>query len=330
MDIRIENRQPVPAIYNVKQFSDKAYTFVFYVPLSELPNRNVTAAAVKTENFTSELEIKAADSTLIMEWRPDINETKYAGKFDIQLEITGAGFVWQSYKAAYIVSASVAYDPLIYILSEGALIEGIETNISDFALIPNIEMTDSGWKWKNDAKTFTDEMQQTYRNFIKAEENGIKFYSKQLVVPADRTNIAEYHTEMLTKDGKQLYFVSLEDFSAGITALSPKEHNKAMSAETEDMYKCRCLKAVGTASEILGISAEKSAGGRNAEISFYDSSGDEYGFKFKENSNGVKVYKKYAGDEFEDVIFKVYATEEEAEADAENMPEGSVAVIKGR
>ena len=59
MRIDIKNKQPVPAVYNVKQFSDAAYRFVFYVPLNELPDENIVSAAVKTINFTKGLDIEA-------------------------------------------------------------------------------------------------------------------------------------------------------------------------------------------------------------------------------------------------------------------------------
>ncbi len=335
MRIDILNKQPIPAVYNVKQYSDKAYSFVFYVPLSELPNENVLSAAVKTSNFTSGLDIETEGNTLVMPWYPDINETKYIGKFDIQLEITGENYVWQSYKAVYIVSSSIAYDPLIYEVSDGEFIESLETNISDFALMPNVVLSDGGWEWKEGKtpqgapiRTFKENTAKAYRKFIEVKGDKISVYSKKLVSPADIQNITYGQTELLTLNGKQLYFVSLSDFTAGITTLSPRTHNKAISEYTEDMYKCRCLAGVGTKSELFNISAAITDSLREIKTVFKDSSGKEYGNVYREDSNGVKVYKKFNNTEYRDIVFKVYQSEEEAEADADNMPEGSVGIIK--
>ncbi|MBQ9519321.1 MAG: hypothetical protein IJR59_05450, partial [Firmicutes bacterium] len=216
MRIDILNKQPIPAIYNVKQYSDKAYSFVFYVPLSELPTENVLTAAVKTDDFTEELDIETENDMLVILWQPDINETKYAGKFDIQLEITGENYVWQSYKAAYIVSSGIAYDPLIYEVSGGEFTESLETNISDFALLPNIVMTESGWEWKEGKtpqgapiRTFKENTARAYRNYFEIKADKISLWSKKLVSPADTQTITYGQTEMLTLNGKQLYFVSL-------------------------------------------------------------------------------------------------------------------------
>ena len=321
MRIDIKNKQPVPAVYNVKQFSDAAYRFVFYVPLNELPDENIVLAAVKTINFTKELDIEVEGSTLVLEWRPDINETKYAGKFDIQLVITGENYVWQSYKAAYIVSSSVADDPLIYVLS-GGITERLETCITQFALEPNVVMTDNGWEWTAGAKTFKAKTQAACRNFIKAENSKISVYTKQFVTAEDMDNIAENLTELLKLNGEQLYYVSLSDFSAGLTTLSPAAHNKTISVYTEDMYKCRCLK--GTQTEVFKINFGVNGQTKTAEVLF----DDKYGLVFRQDTNGVKVYKKYDGEEYEDIIFKVYQSEEEAGEDAENMPDGSVGIIR--
>ena len=335
MRIDIINRQPIPAVYNVKQYSDAAYDFVFYVPLSELPNENVLSAAVKTVNFTSQQDIEVENDTLVIQWRPDINETKYIGKFDIQLEITGENYVWQSYKASYTVSTSLTYDPLIYEVSGGEFIESLETNISDFALMPNVVLTDGGWEWKEGRnlqgepiRTFKEGAEKTYRKYIEISGDKLCVYYKKLVSPADIQNIAEVQTQLLTLNGKQLYYVSLSDFSAGITTLSPRQHNKAVSEYTEDMYKCRCLAAVGTKSKLFEISAQASDSLREIKTVFKAQNGNEYGNIYRETSGGVSVYKKFNAVEYPDIIFKVYESEEAADEDAENMPSGSVGIIK--
>ena len=335
MRIDILNKQPIPAIYNVKQYSDKAYSFVFYVPLSELPTENVLTAAVKTDDFTEELDIETENDMLVILWQPDINETKYAGKFDIQLEITGENYVWQSYKAAYIVSSGIAYDPLIYEVSGGEFTESLETNISDFALLPNIVMTESGWEWKEGKtpqgapiRTFKENTARAYRNFVKVKGDKVSLYSKKLVSPADTQNITYGQTELLTLNGKQLYFVSLSDFTQGITTVSPRTHNKAINEYTEDMYKCRCLACDGTVKELFEISAAVTANSKEVKTVFKDTDGNEYGSVYRETSGGVSVYKKFNGEEYPDIIFKVYESEEDADADAENMPSGSVGIIK--
>ncbi|MBR6400120.1 MAG: hypothetical protein IKS17_02700 [Firmicutes bacterium] len=335
MRIDIVNKQPIPAIYNVKQYSDAAYSFVFYVPLSEMPNANILSAAVKTINFTDVLDIRTAGDTLVMEWLPDINETKYTGRFDIQLEITGENFVWQSYKAVYIVSAGIAYDPLIYTVSDGAFIDGLETNISDYALFPNLVMTADGWEWKAGRteqgapiRTFKETAARPYRNYIEVKNSGISVFSQKLTAPNDIQNITYGQTELLKLNGKQLYFVSLSDFSAGITTLSPKMHNKTISEYTEDMYKCRCLTGVGAKREIFKLSAGVTNNSCEIKTVFKDNNGSEYGNVYREDANGVRVYKKFNGTEYPDIIFKVYQSEEAADEDAENMPENSVGIIK--
>ncbi|MBR6401579.1 MAG: hypothetical protein IKS17_10240 [Firmicutes bacterium] len=330
MDIFVVNRQPIPAVYNVKQYSDAAYSFVFHVPLSELPNGNVVSAAVKTSRFTKVLDIETADDMLVMAWSPDITQTSAAGKFDIQLEITGSGFVWQSYKAAYIVSSSLIYDPIVYELTDGALSEALETNVSAYVLFPDLVLSETGYEWKegHNVKTFYETAAKTNRIYFKIEKDEIKIYSKALESPVDITDIAQAQTELLSVNSKQLYFVSLDDFSAGLTTVSPRMRNKAMSEYTEDMYKCRCLKAVGSEVLLMRISAAVTAAGKSVSMVYPAGGNSEYGTVIRDDGESVKVYKKYNGNEYEDIIFKVYDSEAAADADAQNMPEGSVGIIK--
>ena len=109
MNIYVKNRQPVPAIYNVKQFSANAYTFVFFVPKNELNISDFSAAeaVVKTSAFTTELDITDGEDYIILVWVPNGTETAAAGSFDIQLQITVGNYIWQSYTASYVVSGSV-------------------------------------------------------------------------------------------------------------------------------------------------------------------------------------------------------------------------------
>ena len=109
MNIYVNNRQPVPAIYNVKQFSANAYTFVFFVPKDELNINDFSSAeaVIKTSAFTTALEIVDGEDYIILVWVPSSAETAAAGTFDIQLQITEGNYVWQSYAASYCVSGSV-------------------------------------------------------------------------------------------------------------------------------------------------------------------------------------------------------------------------------
>lgn len=113
LDIYINGKQPIPAIYNVKQFSAGADEFIFYIAKSGMIEKDLRGAAarIKTSNYTSAVELSEAGDFFVLKWLPDAKATERAGSFELQIEISKGDFIWQSYKAAFIVSESLAPEP---------------------------------------------------------------------------------------------------------------------------------------------------------------------------------------------------------------------------
>lgn len=109
LDIYIQNKQPIPCIYNVKQNTNHTDRFIFYIPSTDIDLGNIEDIAVyiETDNFIQKVEHSAEEKYIRCLWSPDISQTQKAGSFDIQLKIVVGETVWRSYKALYVVSGSV-------------------------------------------------------------------------------------------------------------------------------------------------------------------------------------------------------------------------------
>ena len=106
MDIYIQNKQPVPCIYNVKQNTNHTDRFIFYIPSTEIGPGNI-AVYIETDNFIQKIEHSIEEEYIRCLWSPDVSQTQKAGSFDIQLKVVVGETVWRSYKALYVVSGSV-------------------------------------------------------------------------------------------------------------------------------------------------------------------------------------------------------------------------------
>ena len=111
-DVYIKNKQPVPGIYNVKQYSSAADVFFFYIPQTDiLTDPNGISARIKLNNRTSDATVIVSDGWIIVEWSPMAEDTATAGTFELQVELTKDTYAWESYKATFAVSESVAPVP---------------------------------------------------------------------------------------------------------------------------------------------------------------------------------------------------------------------------
>lgn len=108
MNILITNKQPVPSIYNVKQYTSSDI-FVFYVPLTELEllNTDKLTANIIAENFTTSITPTFNDTYAVIEWKTKAKETAKSGRFEVQIELSDGESVWRSYKALLVISDSV-------------------------------------------------------------------------------------------------------------------------------------------------------------------------------------------------------------------------------
>jgi hypothetical protein len=108
MDITINDKQPTPAIYNVKQYTSSD-VFVFYMPLSELDLLDTAklTANIITKNFTTEITPEIEQNDVVIKWNVSAKETAKSGRFELQLELTDGERIWRSYKAVFVVSDSV-------------------------------------------------------------------------------------------------------------------------------------------------------------------------------------------------------------------------------
>lgn len=132
--------------------------------------------------------------------------------------------------------------------STETIIQSLSTAITTTALIPKIVQRGGDWDWEEGQeegepiRTFTRTNNHNYRNYLSIEEEEIKQIYQGLTPPANSSDIQDSETELLTFNGKQVYYQSLTNFNAGFTLISPKAINPQLSSYVEDMYKCRKLK----------------------------------------------------------------------------------------
>jgi hypothetical protein len=155
-----------------------------------------------------------------------------------------------------------------------ALIENLTTNLTKYALRPRVTHRPEGWEWTDyvvnpDSSItytpcFSSSSSDKIRNYINIEDVKIKFLTEELTEPANYSKIDESDTSYLTVNGKQIYYMSLDDLSKGFTTISPKNFDKTITSHVEDMYKCRKLKAVGSTEwniEIFQTISSSTSGG---------------------------------------------------------------------
>ncbi len=123
MDIIFNGKQPIPAIYNVKQYSSGVDEFIFKIA-KNLFKSDMSGAefTLKTSEFTVSPEVSEDEEYFILRWLPGVRETAKAGAFVLQAEIKKGDVVWQSYEAAFIVSKSLEDVPP---MPEGDALQGV-------------------------------------------------------------------------------------------------------------------------------------------------------------------------------------------------------------
>lgn len=248
-----------------------------------------------------------------------------------------------------------------------SLIEVLNTNLTKFALKPNVTKSGDTWVWSDHivnedqtvtyTPTFSTSTKDTYRQYINIEDIKIKFIYDKLVQPSDYSKIYSGDVVYLTINNKQIYYKSLSDLTSGFTTISPRVNDKTISTDVEDMYKCRRLASADSAtwdieifSDVTSTSTEEDAEPlkkigvrlntfinidyntrtgvyRNTLTSTIDNK--EYGNVIQQDveNSTVAFYKRYAGVDYADRILAVYDSLEDAQND-ENLPVGSIILIK--
>ena len=208
----------------------------------------------------------------------------------------------------------------------------METKNIHFALFPNVTASGNSYIWNNHVKSWREDTIQTMKNVIMIDDNNnINIVTNQIIRPSNPSAIKENEVEYLTSNGKQLYFLSLADPSIGCTFINPQSANSMITDEELEMYKCRCLKSdTENGKTLLNINVSSTNDARNIDISYTSTTDDKYGYSIQEDliNRDVKFYNVYKNNDFEDVIVRVNDSIEEAQSEADKLPENTVAVIK--
>jgi len=220
-------------------------------------------------------------------------------------------------------------------LQVASLTTHLEARCLEFALRPNIMTDGAAYHWVDGSsdKRFTEKTLRYVKNFITVDDVNFKLFQKKLIRPMNSNSIKESETDYLTYDGKQMYFISLDDFDAGLTYVNPRISDPTIDDETLDMYVVRCLKTSDNdIRNLLSVNISTNDSDQYVtDILYTASTGNNYGYSILENIDDgvVKIYKKYKDVDYEDVLVKIQRNFEEAEADIQIMPEGSLGVIRG-
>ena len=210
----------------------------------------------------------------------------------------------------------------------------METSNLNFAVLPNLTASGSTYEWYDGTnnKSWREYKSNSIKNIISMDENNnISIKTVPIMAPNNVNKILESEVDYLTCNGKQVYFLSLEDPTIGCTFISPKESNPSISDYELDMYKCRCLKLNESEEKsLLDITVNNGESNIQVDISYISTSNYKYGYSIKEDitKDEVKVYNKYKDNDFEDVIVRINRSYEEAQSEASILPEKTVAVIK--
>lgn len=174
----------------------------------------------------------------------------------------------------------------------GNVIEQLKTNITKYALIPNITVNGKDCKWNGGVKTFKTTSSAKFSEYINISETHERGIAEVFVPITDYQNIAESDTELLKINNKQIYFISIADFSKGFTTISPKVYNKTLDSEIVDMYTCRRIKVVAGSDKMLWDLQSQVAENRvSTDLNFNDRANLKY-TKVDETGTELKLTLK--------------------------------------
>ncbi len=252
-------------------------------------------------------------------------------------------------------------------VDRATVIDSLLTNLTAIALRPNIRRSTTSWEWVRGRdpqtgeaiRTFSATAQNSFNEYISIDGRNIKYYFQQVATPSSYADIPETDVDLLTLNNKQLYFVSLTDFTLGFTTVNPQTYDKTISDYVADMYKVRTLKPVGTPKTLLDVytnstqttegndvvfnrniglelggaadvNYSENAAEKKFKITFRSAGGTEYGWVITENKTTGEITRKKIQDnqEFDDVLCKIYASQADAEADVGVVPADTIAIIK--
>ena len=144
MYVKVINKQMIPCIFNVKQYTGGIETIVFSLPrYAEDVDLTTLNARIVTSRFTVPLDIVSTDDTITVSWTIGSTETEESGSFNLQLvfaDSTGE-IMWRSYMASFVVSKSIAGGEVVN--NGGDIIESVTVypaGLIDNGIIEKVEV----------------------------------------------------------------------------------------------------------------------------------------------------------------------------------------------
>ena len=313
-------------------------------------------------NNIDKVSFNNPDGGEMIDFVPEGEADKYATTTELIVKQNG---VYEAKTANVVGFSKVTVQvPSTGGIQDAALMEQLVTNITSLALRPNIHQSTTSWEWNEGrqegepVRTFTSTAQSEFEEHYEIAGKNAKVLFNQLVKPESYASIPESDTELLVVDGKQLYFVSISDFTKGFTTVPPKSFNDKITDYVADMYKCRRLKTVGSAQTRLNlytngtsqtvetdtvfntnvgcqmgaadVNYTENTAEKTFKVLFTDTNGIQHGYKITEDkTNGgvsAKIIKE--GVELEALVGKIYASQAEADADIGVVPADTIAIIK--